>query len=301
MKPHLYLAAPIVLFGLVACTGTPQNGQIPGSTYQLELLGRTMPTGSEFTQALTADYLALAQYEWGEYDWLAQQIFAKKGLAAAAGTAVPPESLEEWSVSDPVAAADLKVARTYLISVLSSNAPRLFPRWMSTAQTKFDCWLHEQHEGWETERIKECRDAFRTAITQIASGKGGPPAVGPAPAAAAPVGAAPSSFLVFFDFDRSDITPEASRILAAAAKAIAAKPASSVRVVGYTDTSGRPDYNLKLSLRRSLAVEQDLIRNGVAASKIHHDGRGEGDLLLKTEDGVREPQNRRATIELIQP
>ena len=121
MKPYLYLAAPILLFGLAACTGTPQKGMIPGSTYQLELLGRTQPTGSEFTRALTADYRTLALYEWGDYDWLAQQIFAKKGLAAAAGTAVPPEQLAEWSVSDPAAAADLKVARTHLMAVLAPD------------------------------------------------------------------------------------------------------------------------------------------------------------------------------------
>jgi len=299
MNPRVYVAVPLILFGVVACTGTPENGMLPGSTYQLELLSRTPATGSAFTRALAADYLALAHYEWGEYDWLAQQIFAKKGLAAAAGTAVPPEALDEWSVADPEAATDLRMARATLTTMLASDAPGLFPRWASTAQTSFDCWLHEQHEGWEFERIRECRDTFGSMLTQIAAAKSGSAARHPA-GASAPAGA-PSSFLVFFDFDRADITPEASRVLVAAAKAIAAKDGRSVRVVGYTDASGSQDYNLQLSMRRSKSVKQDLIRNGIEAGRIVLEGRGEADLLVQTADGVRDPQNRRATIELITP
>ena len=122
-----------------------------------------------------------------------------------------------------------------------------------------------------------------------------------APAASPLASAAPSSFLVFFDFDAADITPEASRILVTASKAIAAQGRRSVQIVGYADSSGSADYNLKLSMRRSKAVEQGLISNGVPAQTIVLKARGESDQLLQTADGVREPQNRRATIEFIAP
>jgi OOP family OmpA-OmpF porin len=299
MRP-LHLIAPLLLCGVAACTGTPQNGMIPRSTYQLELLNRTTPTGSPFTQALTNDYRTLALYEWGEYDWYAQQVFAKKGLAAAAGTAVPPERLEDWAVSDPDAAADLRVARGHLITLLSSDAPRQFPQWMSTAQTRFDCWLHEQYEGWETERIRECRDGFRQAIKLIAAKH----SVGSAPAAKESPDAArtqPSSFIVFFDFDKSDLMEESRQVIAAAVKAITATKGSTVKIVGYTDTSGTAAYNLSLSLRRSTSVEQELIGNGIPRDSISVDGKGESELQLATSDGVREPQNRRATIQVIKP
>jgi len=300
MNRALHLMAPLLLCGLAACTGTPQNGMIPRSTYQLELLNRTTPTGSPFTQALTADYRTLALYEWGEYDWFAQQVFAKKGLAAAAGNAVPPERLEDWSVSDPDAAADLRVARGHLIALLSGDAPRLYPQWTSTAQTRFDCWLHEQYEGWETERIRECRDGFRAAISLIAGKQG----ARTAPAEEATQAAArnqPSSFIVFFDFDKSALMPDSRQVIAAAIRAFTANKGSKLKVVGYTDTSGTEAYNLALSLRRSKAVEQELVGNGVPIDAISIDGKGESDLLLATSDGVREPQNRRATIQLIKP
>jgi len=301
MKRAVHLIAPLLFCGLAACTGTPQNGAIPGSTYQLELLNQTAPTGSPFTQALTADYRTLALYEWGEYDWLAQQIFAKKGLSAAAGNAVPPERLEDWLVSDPTAAADLRVARGHLVALLSGDAPRLFPQWSSTAQTQFDCWLHEQHEGWEVERIRECRDGFRATITRIAAAQGKRSQPVEEESKADPQRSQPTSFIVFFDFDKSGLMEESRRVIAAASRAIASAKGTTVKIVGYTDTSGTESYNLALSLRRSKSVEQELVADGIAAEAINIDGKGESDLLLATSDGVREPQNRRATIQLIKP
>ncbi|EPY00775.1 OmpA family protein [Magnetospirillum fulvum] len=301
MKRALHLIAPLLICGLSACTGTPMNGEIPGSTYQLERLNLTAPTGSPFTQALTTDYRTLALYEWGEYDWLAQQIFAKKGLSAAAGTPVPPERLEDWSIADPAAAADLRVARGHLVALLASDAPRAFPQWSSTAQTQFDCWLHEQHEGWEIERIRECRDGFRATITRIASAqsKRGQPVADESKAQ--PQQAAPSSFIVFFDFDQSSLMEDSRRIIATASRAIAATKGAKVKVVGYTDSAGSESYNLALSLRRSKAVEQELVADGIPLDAIRVEGLGESDPLLATPDGVREPQNRRATIHLIKP
>src|ERR1700733_1087197 len=103
MKPYATLALPLLLAGLAACTDSPASGWMPRGTYQLDQLTKATPTGSAFTQYLTADYRTFAQGEKDEYDWYAQQVFAKKGLAAAAGVAVPPEELADWSVSDDAA------------------------------------------------------------------------------------------------------------------------------------------------------------------------------------------------------
>ena len=297
MKSYRMIAAPLLLCGLAACNGTPTNGLIPGSVYQLEQLNMVKPTGSAFTQALTSNYRTFAQAEKDEYDWNAQQVFAKKGLAAAAGNAPPPERLEDWSFHhrDHAAVDDLAAARTRLMSMLASDAPVRVPQWSSTAQTNFDCWLHEQHEGWEIARIAECRGAFMTAMDLIYA----PPKMAAAPAEKIAPAANPAIYMVFFDFDKSDLSPEARRIIASAARAITAGHESKIKISGYTDTSGTVAYNLKLSLRRADAVEQELVRDGVSADGIGVDGKGEGDLLVKTPDGVREPQNRRATVELM--
>ena len=70
----------------------------------------------------------------------------------------------------------------------------------------------------------------------------------------------------------------------------------TVTVTGYTDTSGSPAYNQKLSERRANAVATILAQMGVPPSAMTVSGRGQNDLRVPTPDGVREPQNRRVEI-----
>jgi outer membrane protein OmpA-like peptidoglycan-associated protein len=106
------------------------------------------------------------------------------------------------------------------------------------------------------------------------------------------------SFMVFFDWDKSSLTPVALETLQRAADAYKAKGGAQVLATGHTDTSGPDDYNMALSLRRANAVRDQLIADGVAASDISVVGRGEKQLLVPTADGVREAQNRRVEIVL---
>lgn len=138
---------------------------------------------------------------------------------------------------------------------------------------------------------------------------GGPkasPAPTPAVAAApAPVAVAepeppmlPRNFLVFFDWDKSDITPEADAILRDAAAYAKANGAARIIATGHADRSGPDAYNLALSQRRAAAVKQALLAHGMAEADIGLDAKGESDPLVPTEDGVREPQNRRVEVVL---
>ena len=104
------------------------------------------------------------------------------------------------------------------------------------------------------------------------------------------------NFLVFFDFDRSTLTPRAMDIVKEAANVAKAGQNARVTCTGHTDTAGPANYNMALSLRRANAVKEALVRNGVAATSITVVGRGEEALLVSTKDGVREPQNRRVEI-----
>jgi outer membrane protein OmpA-like peptidoglycan-associated protein len=55
---------------------------------------------------------------------------------------------------------------------------------------------------------------------------------------------------------------------------------------------------MRLSMRRSQSVKDGLIANGIGADMITTGGRGEAELMVQTGDSVKEPQNRRATIDL---
>jgi OOP family OmpA-OmpF porin len=122
-----------------------------------------------------------------------------------------------------------------------------------------------------------------------------PPQPAPPPAAApAPV---PSrTYLVFFDWDRSDLTARARQIVAEAAQASTHVQTTQLEVNGYTDLSGTAAYNQKLSVRRAQTVEAELVRDGVPQNEISIHGYGESNPLVPTAPGVREPQNRRVEI-----
>jgi outer membrane protein OmpA-like peptidoglycan-associated protein len=110
--------------------------------------------------------------------------------------------------------------------------------------------------------------------------------------------ASPKQFIVFFGFNKSNLTAEAAKVVADAAAAAKQYGSASISVVGHTDTSGSNEYNLRLSMARSAAVKAGLASNGIAASAISTSGKGEAELMVQTGDGVKEPQNRRATIDL---
>jgi OOP family OmpA-OmpF porin len=120
----------------------------------------------------------------------------------------------------------------------------------------------------------------------------------PPPPAPPPVAAPARSYLVFFDWDKYNLTDRARQIIAEAAANSTKVQYTRIEVNGYTDTSGTAKYNLGLSIRRANAVKAELIMDGVPSNAITTHGFGDdpAHLLVPTGPGVREPQNRRVEI-----
>ena len=126
---------------------------------------------------------------------------------------------------------------------------------------------------------------------------GAPPPAPPPPAPPAPPPPPTHQvYLVFFDWDKYNITPEGMQIVQLAANQYHAGGRVTLQVTGYTDTSGSAGYNQRLSERRANAVAAALERLGVPRSDMVVAGRGQNDLRVPTPNGVREPQNRRVEI-----
>jgi outer membrane protein OmpA-like peptidoglycan-associated protein len=128
---------------------------------------------------------------------------------------------------------------------------------------------------------------------RLAFNVGEAPAPAPAPT---PVAAPARSYLVFFDWDKAVLTTRARQIIHEAADNSTKVQYTKIEVNGYTDTSGTPQYNQGLSIRRAQAVASELVRDGVPRAAISIQGFGETHLLVPTGPGVREPQNRRVEI-----
>jgi outer membrane protein OmpA-like peptidoglycan-associated protein len=115
------------------------------------------------------------------------------------------------------------------------------------------------------------------------------PAVAPAPA---------RTYLVFFDWDRADLTARAREIIAEAVVNVGRVQSTRIEVAGHADRSGTPLYNERLSRRRAEAVAAELVSRGIGRGDILVTAFGESRPLVPTADGVREPQNRRVEIVL---
>jgi len=118
-------------------------------------------------------------------------------------------------------------------------------------------------------------------------------------AAAKPaVAQVPQTFQVFFDFNKSDLTPEAKSIIASASEEYKRGGYVRIAVTGHTDTKGTTPYNKALSNRRAAAVKAEFASLGIDANVVSTAGVGKNGQLVPTNDQVREAQNRRAEIVL---
>lgn len=106
----------------------------------------------------------------------------------------------------------------------------------------------------------------------------------------------PIQFTVYFDYDKSNLTPQAATLVQEAASRALENDIETVVVSGNTDTSGSSAYNQALSERRARAVHDALIANGVSADSIRVEAFGETNPAKPTPDGVREPLNRRSDV-----
>jgi OOP family OmpA-OmpF porin len=121
-----------------------------------------------------------------------------------------------------------------------------------------------------------------------------PAAAAPGPTPVADVGA--KTFLVFFDWDKADLSARSTAIVHDAASYSQGNRFTRIDVDGNTDTSGTPSYNQGLSERRAHTVAGELVRDGVPENAISMHAYGDTKLLVPTGPGVREPQNRRVEI-----
>ncbi len=71
--------------------------------------------------------------------------------------------------------------------------------------------------------------------------------------------------LILFDYDSSEIKERNKTVIDRVVKRIRELPSARVTIVGQTDTIGKEDYNLALSLRRAKTVYQNVIESDISS------------------------------------
>lgn len=294
MNRYLSTTASVGVCALVlaSCAGT-----------ELEETKNLQVRGGAFNSALYEAYLDRSQHEYDYGDYDSSDIFARRAQQAAAGRQVQPLPLNGDAPADEPGTVDRKQpaigqARADLMAALDATAREKAPEAAAEAQVAFDCWLEEA----QTDHIRDCRGRFEPAL-QTAQRAVEPDQQDQAAetAPAAPEEAetpAPDSYTLYFAFDSAQLSEEARQKLGQIVDAAEARPDAEISATGFTDTAGPADYNQDLSFRRAQAVKEALSGRGLEADRIGTAARGENRLAVETQDGVREPLNRRVEVSL---
>jgi OOP family OmpA-OmpF porin len=220
------------------------------------------PAGGNFIQETAHDYAGLADYlshhgEIYQGDWVDVDYFSRKGIAAEHGALVPPEDNANWAIplEQPYGfRTQMAQARVRLVNDLDNGGRDRFPGLAARAQVAYDCWLERTEEDWAKEFDGQCHRDFIATITALEQALNGRPVAGA------------HEYNVYFEFDRSNLTPEGRQVVDTVAQA--AKAGATIRLVGKADLTGTDPYNMALSHRRADTVHAQLRRDGIADSSI---------------------------------
>ena len=285
-----------MLMFLASCQNFEGAFSAEGNIEQAKMAG---PPSQPFNAALQQEYIAIAQMEVDEADWMHGDTFARKGIAAGNGEMVMPEDPANWMLPADMA-GEFGSARARLLGALEGNGRTKAPSEAARAQAMYDCWIQEQeikNEGHQPEDIEACRAEFWNALSAVEIAIAPEPEPEPVAAPAPAPEPIARDYLVYFDFDKTDIRADAASILDRVAEAMAELGSNSMTLVGHTDTMGPAEYNQTLSINRALSVSDYLTGEGVTGS-IAPSGKGESDPRVPTPDEVNEQENRRGEIRI---
>jgi len=106
----------------------------------------------------------------------------------------------------------------------------------------------------------------------------------------------PAHYNLYFRTGSTDLIADSEKLLPEILAMIEARKSTDISVVGHTDRVGTTQQNYRLGLDRAGGVRQILVSKGVDPSIIEVDSHGEDNPLIKTEDEVPEPRNRRVEV-----
>jgi outer membrane protein OmpA-like peptidoglycan-associated protein len=110
--------------------------------------------------------------------------------------------------------------------------------------------------------------------------------------------AMPKSYMLYFDFGDTQLTPESEKLVQDILSDIKELPVPELFIIGHTDVIGTDDFNDELSLQRAIRVLEILKAKGIDTKLVSTVGRSSRDQLVTNKKGESEAKNRRVEIRL---
>jgi len=259
---------------LAGCTNLP--GASLGATFGAERYLKADHGGDgTFTGTLAKEYTEVGRRAaFRDVLWLNGTAYMAKAQQAETGTAPEPWTPEQLGVNGDASA----MYQTVVAAINANKAAR--PAACARAQVMWDQYLEALRGG-----ASFCiTPADAKALLDEALAACGATTKG--------------AFIVYFGFNRTNLTSAARTTLDEVVSAVNSMGATALSLVGHADTVGSGGYNQGLSERRARRVANGLVDRGIPSGNMTLAGRGENDLARATGDNVREPLNRRVEISL---
>lgn len=273
MKTVTRLLLGTAAIALAGCSQLP--GSSLGATFGAERYLKADHGGPGFEGALASEYTEVARRAaFQDVRWRNSTAYIAKAKQAEAGSAPAPWTPDQLGVNGD--AADMYQNVVAMINDNKAERPEACAR----AQVMWDQYL-EALRGGEKNCITP--DDARALLDEALV------------ACAPPV---PSAYIVYFGFNRTNLTDRARATLDEVVGAVQSMGATALSLVGHTDTVGSARYNQGLSERRARRVAEGLNERGIPAESMTLAGRSFDQPAVATGPNVREPLNRRVEITL---
>ncbi len=258
---------------IAGCSNLPEASL--SATFGAERYLNGTHGGDGFTGHLASEYTEVARRAaFRDVAWLNSTAYITKARQAEGGV-IPPM----WTPAEVGVNGDATALYDVVVSTIAANREAR-PAACARTQVMWDQYL----------------EALRGGATWCITPADARALLDEALAACGIVG--PKNFIVYFGFDKSNLTDAARATVDEVVAAVNAMGTTALSLVGHADTVASVAYNQGLSEARARRVSDALTARGVPAGAMTLAGRSENDLAVATGDNVREPLNRRVTITL---
>ena len=248
-----------------------------------------------YSSYLALEYLEFSRSLGAAGNWHDSEYFANKGLDAAAGVRVFPESPIRWNL-DFSQREDTIAAQKRLENVSIFEVQKVLPIQMAHLTFLYDCWISKDAKpAFRSGEMSKCKARFYKLLDEVERyvddlRKDRQPKT---------IILEPDfeRFEVLFDLDSYNLNDKANKQLIEVIKYLVALNGKySILLVGSADRSGNALYNENLALKRVENVRNYLAKNGVARDLIETRSFGEDFPDIITQKGAQQQSNRAVGI-----